>query len=289
MTKLDNLLYSLTQIILSYHDIKKNALPFNEKGFDLITSALKEKSILLLQEVDYSNKLADLINSSTQHFPDRKRLLDYMLSEINLLKNIKEQQHIEEHNQHVERLLTNLKSLISTSQEEKCFIKHMSENQKMITTTLPGLKRTPSLLGHVLFWVVDTNPTSGSASFALISKVLQSLSISEITSKLGIKSIANEIVNSHIESIKIPVNELLIADAILKQEEPPISTPIEPSIAGELLPSTNKQSQAIRSSNKESISPLLAFSMHGGNPHLMHVMEQHLGERLYNEATKNIF
>lgn len=295
MTKLDKLLHSLTDIIVCYHDIKTHKLPFNEKGFDLISNEQKNRSITLLTEANYSEELEYLISSSTSHFPDRAQLLTYLVNEISLLKNIKEQQPtVEELNEQIKRLLTNLKCLIATSQEEKCTIR-IAENLKITECILPGLKRTPSLVGHVFFWIMDTNPTMGSASFALIKKVLETFSITDSSSELKIKEIAKDITHNYTSPMKMPIHKKPTEDVLLDQKTSDISTSSEISTPtdrpvndnvniNEDLSTIIQDSQPTYSLEKKSISSLLAFSMHGGHPLLMHIMEQHLNPSI-NEDT----
>ncbi len=90
MAKLIDLLHSLTEIIIRYHDIHVSKyLVSSEPLTNTYTTNYKNKSKLIIAaQESFEQELTELINKCTSNYSERKHLLNYLLNQIVFLNNL---------------------------------------------------------------------------------------------------------------------------------------------------------------------------------------------------------
>lgn len=149
MTRLEELVYKLTAVIIRYHDKQthvKALVVDNDKN------SLKNKihacadEILKCTKPDYKTRLEDLIKSCTEQSPRRQHFLKFLLHEIvfiqtqldrNTAYNSDEFIRFQEQ---MNQLFTDLKKLMSTTKSNVCAIHHSNLEKKVVPSVkLQGL------------------------------------------------------------------------------------------------------------------------------------------------------
>ncbi len=226
MTKLEDLLYSLTTVLIRYHDCQTGIKPLIlENDVTLLRSKSRTYAINILQDKDYISRLEDLIKTCTKGYPARTPFLFYLLNEIKFLKTLQDRKNsfepdkLEEYKNQLSQLFVDLKRLLNTLKDETYEVKYSrlnaeSENSK-VTIALSGLTQNayfgkkPCRSGDLIKEeVLDTLNISSTYS----QKEIDSRNYSDSE----IKIIANSICIEHQNALLVP--ELQAKFAVLEVE-----------------------------------------------------------------------
>lgn len=217
MTRLLDLLHSLTAVIIRYHDAqteKKMVYLVSELGkhsFDL--------SLKLLNKEDYQANLNQLIAQCTKTYKERKSFLDYMTHEITFIKSMLDRKssctelELTQLKQQITQMLLDFKQLLTTSKGEFYKVTYSKLTSEAPTTiSIAGLKKNSYFL-----FPSSTLCLSGD----LVKLVLARLNLSPESSEQEIKETAENMCQELQNSLLVPElvtcqNELRIA---LKNEE----------------------------------------------------------------------
>ncbi|WP_240610475.1 hypothetical protein [Legionella qingyii] len=190
MTRLEELIYSLTAVIVRYHDsqpkVKKLVSETNE---ELLRekSLIRAKEIIQNKEVHFKIRLNELIKQCSDS--GRRPFLYYILHEISSLKELLdktgslEPAKLEEYKNQIFQLLVDLRELLDTPKHKTYRMTYSkSEDTKEMTIGLSGLKNDGYIGGELC--------NSGDI---LNDSVLRSFNISTQTSNARISDIAEQI------------------------------------------------------------------------------------------------
>ncbi|PJD93285.1 MAG: hypothetical protein CK426_02805 [Legionella sp.] len=148
MIRLADLLYSLTAIIIRYHDMQIPAQKIiTELDNALITTKAREYSIQLLTNPEFKTQLEIWIHNCTKNYNARLHLMTYLLNEIVFLNSVLNKTNpcdastIESHKMRLISLLRNCKNLLLTTKNCSCKIQCFSSEAPgtPIEITLNGL------------------------------------------------------------------------------------------------------------------------------------------------------
>ncbi|AWN73203.1 hypothetical protein LEAN103870_08145 [Legionella anisa] len=212
MTKLEELLYSLTAVVVRYHDsqpkVKKLVVATDE-------NLLKEKSlscakeIIQNQDIHFKIRLNDLIKQCSDS--GRRPFLYYILHEITSLKELFDQKtsfepsKLKENKNQISQLLIDLKLLLDTPKHKTYRITYSRpEETKKATLDLSGLKND-GYIGSDLC-------NSGEI---LNDEVLKRFNICAYTSNERIRDIAEQICMEHQHALLVP--ELIAQNELQKR------------------------------------------------------------------------
>ncbi|WP_298622895.1 hypothetical protein [uncultured Legionella sp.] len=124
MTGLEDLLYSLTTVIIRYHDAQtrvKKLVPESDEHSARKDSRILAKIIINDDKIDFKTRLNTLIKECPQSSPDRKPFLEFLLNEIVSLKSFLDQKtsfdtfQYEEFKKQLFTLFWDFNSLLSTT------------------------------------------------------------------------------------------------------------------------------------------------------------------------------
>lgn len=133
MTRLEDLLYSLTTVIIRYHDIQTNAKKLIAEDDEKLVrkkSRSLAKTIINDKSTDYKTRLDTLIKECTAVQTSRKPLLSYILNEIVLLTSFLEHKEslelpkFEVFKKQVTQLVLDIKTLLSIAKDTTAKITH---------------------------------------------------------------------------------------------------------------------------------------------------------------------
>lgn len=124
MTRLEDLLYSLTTVLIRYHDYQKNVVKEASDGSDHLEareqSRLFAKFIIQDTQNNFKKKLNDLIiNSTGNGYSQRKHFLNYLSTELVFLKNLIDNNNpigdlrLEEYKDRISMFFKNIRTLLS--------------------------------------------------------------------------------------------------------------------------------------------------------------------------------
>ncbi|MCE0721749.1 MULTISPECIES: hypothetical protein [Legionella] len=212
MTRLEELLYSLTAVVVRYHDsqpkVRKLVVATDE-------NLLREKSlscakeIIQNQNIHFKIRLNDLIKQCSDS--GRRPFLYYILHEITSLKELLDQKtsfepsKLEENKNQISQLLIDLKFLLDTPKHKTYRITYSKpEDTKKTTLDLSGLKSDSYLGGELC--------NSGEI---LNDEVLRRFNICTYTSNERIKDIAEQICTEHQHALLVP--ELIEQNEVQKK------------------------------------------------------------------------
>ncbi|KTD57938.1 hypothetical protein [Legionella shakespearei] len=150
MTKLEELLYSLTNIIVSYHDSQNGVTKIVPYDKDSIEQRRKLSvcvlNIIDNKEKDFNAHLKDLIEECTVKigYPNRKPFLHFILNEITVLKSLIDKKEavtigeLDQYEDQLKQLLTVFKTLLKTGKSTTCEVKYSQSHEPI---SLSGLKK----------------------------------------------------------------------------------------------------------------------------------------------------
>lgn len=214
MIRLEELLYSLTTVIVRYHDslaakkliIAKDKPEARLKSRDFALEIIKDKNN------DFHLKLGEIIKNCTEGYPGRRPFLNFLLNELVLLHsflNKKEsfsEEDLVKYKDQVFRILMDFKGLLSTT-KSKTF-----EVTQHKTEMCPG--GLIALSGCINDGYTG-NDLCNSGIF-LKEEVLDILNISIGFSEEIVKEFANRICTEHQNALSVP--ELKTENQRLKQQ-----------------------------------------------------------------------
>lgn len=126
MTKLEELLYSLGIVLISYHDSQQydNKKKLIDENSVSSLKELREKRMayakILLKDKDFQQKSDEIIKDSPDKYQGRRPLLDFIVHEILFLRTIQEKTasfkptELAECKKQLNQLFTDLKTLLTT-------------------------------------------------------------------------------------------------------------------------------------------------------------------------------
>ncbi|KTD82918.1 hypothetical protein [Legionella waltersii] len=164
MTRLEDLLYSLTSIIVQYHDSQSSVTKLVEASdkstlqkksrdlaIDFIEDRVKLKGFV---KGNVHANLEKLIKDCTNGYPDRRPFLYFILHEINFIKSIRDYKapidpiKLEKYKLQIAQLLINFKSLLTTPKSKMVQIKRSKiDDETDAVVSLSGLKSDAYLYG----------------------------------------------------------------------------------------------------------------------------------------------
>ncbi|WP_454782234.1 hypothetical protein [Legionella sp. WA2022007384] len=194
MTRLEELIYSLTAVIVRYHDSQPKVKKLvNETDEELLRekSLIRAKEIIQNKDVHFNIRLNELIKQCNDS--GRRPFLYYILHEITLLetllnkKSSLEPAKLEECKNQIFQLLVDLKVLLETPKHKTYRMSYSQpEDTKERTIGLSGLKNDGYIGGELC--------NSGDI---LNDSVLKRFNISTQTSNARISDIAEQICTEH--------------------------------------------------------------------------------------------
>lgn len=133
MTRLENLLYSLTTVLIRYHDYQKDVVKEASDGSDSLEarerSRLRAISIIQDTESSFNTKLNELIIKSTSNgYSKRKHFLNYIFTEIVFLKKLIDNNSpfedfkLEEYKDRITLFFMNIRTLLGVVKSRTCHI-----------------------------------------------------------------------------------------------------------------------------------------------------------------------
>lgn len=199
MTKLDELLYSLTSVLVRYHDSQSGV---KKLIIETDPHLLRKKSracaiaILLNKEIDFKTRMGELIKECTNGYPARSPFLFYILHEITFLNSLHDKtqsfssSQLEDYKNQLTQLLIDLKQLLTTTKGTTYNVKY-SETGAVIA--LSGLTND-SYLGNSLC----------NSGLLIKEEILDTFNISASHSNEEIKVIAEGLCSEHQNTLLIP-------------------------------------------------------------------------------------
>lgn len=136
MTRLVDLLHSLTAVIIRYHDAHVSEKLIIESDPTLLTSKSRAYSPRILTDSDkgFQTLLNELITKCTNGYPARKHLLTYLVNEIVFLKYLLDRKQsfnpseLEQYKATMSQMLLNFKQLLLTTKSTTCSVKYSTPN-----------------------------------------------------------------------------------------------------------------------------------------------------------------
>jgi hypothetical protein len=199
--RIEELLYSLTTLLVRYHDSQRGVTK-------LITGKdeLRKKSrtcateIILDKDKDHKVRLDELIKECTDGYPGRKPFLHFILHEINFLKSMLEKKssftpdELKDYKNKVLQLLIDCKTLLQTPKSKTCEVTHSKfDNGTDATIALSGLIND-GYYGSELC-------NSGNL---LVEEVLGTLNITVSDKDEELRTIADQLCSEHQNALKVP-------------------------------------------------------------------------------------
>ena len=198
MTRIIDLLHSLTAVIIRYHDAQK----VSEKLIiESNPSLLAAYSLRILTDTDKGFKtiLNELITQCTKGYLDRKHLLTYLVNEIVFLKTILDNKQsfssseLEQYKAAMTQMLLNFKQLLLTAKSATCRVKYSQQDlESGQTITLNGLVND-GYFGNTLCLSGD-----------LLAEVLGRLNLSYTSSDEDIRDKADILCTEHQNALLVP-------------------------------------------------------------------------------------
>ncbi|RUR17270.1 hypothetical protein ELY21_11155 [Legionella sp. km535] len=256
MIRLEELLYSLTTVIIRYHDNLMGKKLIDAK--DIPDARLKSRAlaIKIIQNQDdplyFSTRLKEIITTCTTGYPDRRPFLSYILNEIVLIKSFlskseafSEEEFADYKNQ-IFKLLIDIKGLLST---KKSGSYEVTQHQ---TDIAPGGKIALSGCINERY-VGDYFCNSG---IFLREEVLETLNISYAFPNELYDEFAYRICSEHQNALLVP--ELLAKNRRLEEENTCLRQISDQSaLKEEEIQSSSAQQTALIKQHEETIRQLL--------------------------------
>ena len=236
MIRLEELLYSLTTVIIRYHDavaqkaliIAKDLPEARYKCREFATEIIQNKDNDLKfseifntkkdKKLNFSEKLNTIIDNSTDKYTNRKPLLIYLLKEIELLNSFHNRttafssEELIQYKAQIYKLLIDIKGLLETKKSNTYEVtQHKIQNEGEISEgdkiALSGCVDSSYLYSGAFF--------CNSGTF-LNEEVFQTLNISYTFSEEQIREFADRICTEHQNALLVPEQE---AKIVMLEEE----------------------------------------------------------------------
>ncbi|WP_454784574.1 hypothetical protein [Legionella sp. WA2024007413] len=239
MTRLEELIYSLTAVIVRYHDSQpkvKKLVTDTDEELLREKSLIRAKEIIQNKDVHFKIRLNELIKQCSDS--GRRPFLYYILNEITSLntllsqKNSLEPTKLEEYKNQIFQVLVDLKVLLETPKHKTYRMTYtQDEDSKEMTIALSGLKNDGYLGGELC--------NSGDI---LNDSVLKRFNITTQTSNARISDIAEQICTEH-------QHTLLVAELSEKN-----------AALNKLNSEQEQELELLSTENKEAEKKLLSFT-----------------------------
>jgi hypothetical protein len=212
MTRLQDLLHSITAVIIRYHDAHalKKLIVEPEAEATLLTKRARELSPNLLRRVDFEDYLKTLIRDCTEGYETRKPLLHYLIHQITFIKAMQErkesfkEEELIQYKQQIAQMLIDFKQLLLTNKSSSYKVSHSKlGNDTVPAITISGVKNDGYFGNKYCF------------SGDLIRELLERFHFTNETSIDELRSFADDICLEHQNSLLVPE----LAQAQKKQEE----------------------------------------------------------------------
>ena len=200
MTRIADLLHSLTAIIVRYHDRQVVDKLVAEVDPVLLRAKAKKHSAFILNDIehDYYAVLEGLIKKSTEINPERTHFLHYILNEIAYLKSMNDhkksflKEELELYKTQITRILTDFRQLLVTNKT----LTHLTTQHKIgkpdMQIDLAGLVNAGYMSSSLCF------------SGELIKELLEGYDLSPTSSNEEIKLFAEELCTDHQTHLLVP-------------------------------------------------------------------------------------
>lgn len=222
MTRLEELLYTLTSVIIRYHDSQPKVL--NKLIVESNPILLRRKALALAKEiiqdkdVECKGRLEELIQNCTKGYPDRKPFLYFILNEVLFLKSMLDRKSsfepskLEEYKKQIAQLLIDLKQLMITPKSKTYEVKYTSATENSETSiSLSGVKND----GYVGGEFCNSGNLIKEEVLEALNIHINSKNTAECSSDEEIKALAESLCLEHQNALLVP--ELLEKTRILTE------------------------------------------------------------------------
>jgi hypothetical protein len=252
MTGLKDLLYSLTTVIIRYHDAQarvKKLISESDEELTKRNSRALAKIIIDDDSVDFKTRLDALIKECPLNQPDRKPFLIFLLNEIISIKSLLNQKkpfdsaQFEEFKKQISKLFIDFNNLLSTPKSSACKITHnKTELAPEAICTLSGLVNDG--------WSGGDLCNSG---IFLKDEVLERFHVSLISSHSEIVEISAQICSEH--------QNALLVDELKAQISHIKTVPQEATVQPETPPGQEIDIAKLKETNQQLTSSLSKFKV----------------------------
>lgn len=199
--RIEELLYSLTTLLVRYHDSQRGVTKLISGKDDLRKkSRTCAVDIILDKDKDYKVRLDELIKECTDGYPGRRPFLHFILHEINFLKSMLDKKtsftpdELKDYKAKISQLLIDCKSLLQTPKSKTCEVTHSKfDNGTDASIALSGLIND-GYYGSDLC-------NSGNL---LIEEVLETLNITVSDKDEDLRTMAEQLCSEHQNALKVP-------------------------------------------------------------------------------------
>ncbi|TIE97886.1 hypothetical protein [Legionella pneumophila] len=222
MTRLEELLYTLTSVIIRYHDSQPKVL--NKLIVESNPILLRRKALALAKEIiqdkdiECKGRLEELIQNCTKDYPDRKPFLYFILNEVLFLKSMLDKKSsfepskLEEYKKQITQLLIDLKQLMITPKSKTYEVKYTSATENSETSiSLSGVKND----GYVGGEFCNSGNLIKEEVLEALNIHINSKNTAECSSDEEIKALAESLCLEHQNALLVP--ELLEKARILTE------------------------------------------------------------------------
>ncbi|HDL0330250.1 TPA: hypothetical protein PWK97_001508 [Legionella pneumophila] len=222
MTRLEELLYTLTSVIIRYHDSQPKVL--NKLIVESNPILLRRKALALAKEIiqdkdiECKGRLEELIQNCTKGYPDRKPFLYFILNEVLFLKSMLDKKSsfepskLEEYKKQITQLLIDLKQLMITPKSKTYEVKYTSATENSETSiSLSGVKND----GYVGGEFCNSGNLIKEEVLEALNIHINSKNTAECSSDEEIKALAESLCLEHQNALLVP--ELLEKTRILTE------------------------------------------------------------------------
>lgn len=199
MSRLQDLLHSITAVIIRYHDAHASEKLIVESDATLIPKKSRELSPSLLNREDFEEYLKSLIRSCTVGYETRKLLLNYLTHEIVFIKSMLErkqpftEEELYQFKQQISQMFIDLKQLLLTNKTALYKVSHSHlERDTAPAISISGLKND-SYFGNKYCFSGD-----------LINELLGRFHFSSESSNEELRAFAEDICSDHQNSLLVP-------------------------------------------------------------------------------------
>ena len=209
MTRLEDLLNSLTTVLIRYHDAQGIKILITEADPILRQKKSRQEAIRILKNTEpkFDERLTKLNEECTGKYTERAPFLHYILNEITYLKSMSERKNsftpegLEDYKNQLAQMLIDFKNLLLTVKGSNYKVTYSTTNQMI---SLSGLENN-AYYGNKLCKSGDL----------LVEEIFNRLNISTTTSDEEIRELAADICITHQNALLVP--ELLEMKAQLTE------------------------------------------------------------------------
>ncbi|CEG56441.1 hypothetical protein [Legionella fallonii] len=242
MTRLEDLIYSLAALIVTYHDTQGTNVLVTET----IPQARLNKSrgiatlIMKAEEPSYDKRLTELIKECTDTYRLRRPLLFYILHQIKFLNLMQSQQksfgdsQLIKYKEQIKNMLSDFQQLIITGKSKTLNVRYCELTPEG-TNTPPKEVSLPGLKNDAYY-----GPSLCNSGELLKDEVLLRLNVTVHTSQEEIAALAEDLCTGHENALSVP--ELRATNVKLQEQ----ITGLETTIKEDLKPKIEQANATIR-------------------------------------------